>query len=109
MKKVIYSIFTLLITSLAFSQAVEMEEITLNDGMEKDYIKFENMFSSAHEKIQQNGEKAGWFLFKVIQLLGVILFYSIFTVTIVSLTATGAWEVIKKRIKHSYVRQIIEK
>ena len=66
MKKIIYSIFTLLLTSLAFSQAVEMEEITLNDGMEKDYIKFENMYSSAHEKVQQNGEKAGWFLFKVI-------------------------------------------
>jgi|TARA_B110000238_G_C16018623_1_gene392170 hypothetical protein len=66
MKKIIYSIFALLLTSLAFSQAVEMEEITLNDGMEKDYIKFENMYSSAHEKVQQNGEKAGWFLFKVI-------------------------------------------
>ena len=43
-----------------------MEEITLNEGMEKDYIKFENMYSSAHEKVQKKGEKAGWFLFKVV-------------------------------------------
>ena len=66
MKKIKFLTFTLLSISFAFSQAVSMEEITLNDGMEKDYIKFENMYSSAHDKVQQNGEKAGWFLFKVI-------------------------------------------
>ena len=66
MKKIIFSIFTLLSISFAFSQAVVMEEITLNEGMEEDYIKFENMWSNVHEKVQKNDQKAGWFLFKVI-------------------------------------------
>ena len=66
MKKIVLSILGLFIFNISFSQAVWMEEITLNEGMEKDYIKFENMYSSAHEKVQKNGEKAGWFLFKVV-------------------------------------------
>ena len=66
MKKIVLSILGLFIFNISFSQAVWMEEITLNEGMEKDYIKFENMYSSAHEKVQKAGEKAGWFLFKVV-------------------------------------------
>ena len=66
MKKIVLSILGLFIFNISFSQAVSMEEITLNEGMEKDYIKFENMYSSAHEKVQKAGEKAGWFLFKVV-------------------------------------------
>ena len=54
MKKIVLSILGLFIFNISFSQAVWMEEITLNEGMEKDYIKFENMYSSAHEKVQQN-------------------------------------------------------
>ncbi len=59
MKKIVLSILGLFIFNISFSQAVWMEEITLNEGMEKDYIKFENMYSSAHEKVQKAGEKAG--------------------------------------------------
>ena len=66
MKKIVLSILGLFIFNISFSQAVWMEEITLNEGMEKDYIKFENMYSSAHEKVHKAGEKAGWFLFKVV-------------------------------------------
>ena len=66
MKKIVLSILGFFVVNLIFSQAVVMEEITLNEGTEKDYIQFEKMFSNAHEKVQDNGEKAGWFLFKVI-------------------------------------------
>ena len=53
-------------TSSLFSQAVVMDEITLNDGVEKDYVQFEKMWSNVHEKVQRNGEKQAWYLFKVI-------------------------------------------
>jgi hypothetical protein len=122
MKKIVLSILGLFIFNISFSQAVWMEEITLNEGMEKDYIKFENMYSSAHEKVQKNGEKAGWFLFKVVpteegelnghqtvQRLGVISFYLIFSVMTHSLMVTGVWVAIKKRQRHLFVKQIMER
>ena len=65
MKKILLSLCFCLTTSL-FSQAIVMEEITLNNGVEKDYLQFEKMWSNVHEKVQKNGEKQGWFLFKVI-------------------------------------------
>ena len=43
-----------------------MEEITLKEGVENDYLKLEKMWSNVHEKIHAMGNKAGWFLFKVI-------------------------------------------
>ena len=66
MKNHIITFLCLFFNTLLFSQAVVMESITLNKGMEDDYIKFEKMWSNVHEKIQKNGEKAGWYLFKVI-------------------------------------------
>ena len=66
MNKLIFSITALFLINLSFSQAVTMSEITLNDGVENDYIKFEKMWSNVHEYIQKKGEKSGWFLFKVI-------------------------------------------
>jgi len=66
MKNILTTILLFCFTATLHSQAVVMDAVTLNEGIEKDYIKFEKMWSNVHEKIQKNGEKAGWYLFKVI-------------------------------------------
>ncbi len=66
MKKILFVFITLFALKTGFSQIAVMEEITLKEGVENDYLKLEKMWSNVHEKIHAMGNKAGWFLFKVI-------------------------------------------
>ena len=66
MKKILYVFITFFVLKTGFSQIGVMEEITLKEGVENDYLKLEKMWSNVHEKIHAMGNKAGWFLFKVI-------------------------------------------
>ena len=66
MKKILFVFITLFALKTGFSQIAVMEEITLKEGVENDYLKLEKMWSNVHEEIHAMGNKAGWFLFKVI-------------------------------------------
>tara|TARA_A100001015_G_scaffold146017_1_gene161881 strand:+ start:748 stop:1548 length:801 start_codon:yes stop_codon:yes gene_type:complete len=66
MKNFLFLFIVLIVFKTGFSQIAVMEEVTLKEGVESDYLKLEKMWSNVHEKIHEMGQKAGWFLFKVV-------------------------------------------
>ena len=66
MKKKLFLFTALIVFQMGFSQIAVMEEVTLKEGVDSDYLKLEKMWSNVHEKIHEMGRKAGWFLFKVV-------------------------------------------
>ena len=43
----------------------QVEEVTLNDGLEKDYEKFEGFWKTIKQKHVKEGKLMGWFIWKV--------------------------------------------
>lgn len=67
-----YILLTLLFTSFTFIKAQDwskvyrqVEEVTLNDGLEKDYEKFEGFWKTIKQKHVKEGKLMGWFIWKV--------------------------------------------
>ena len=67
-----YILLTLLFTSFTFINAQDwskvyrqVEEVTLNDGLEKDYEKFEGFWKTIKQKHVKEGKLMGWFIWKV--------------------------------------------
>ena len=70
MKK--YILLTLLFSAFTFLNAQDwsnvyrqVEEVTLNEGLEKDYEKFEGFWKTVKEKQKKDGKIMGWFVWKV--------------------------------------------
>jgi hypothetical protein len=70
MKKITLTIFLFSVFTIATAQDWskayrQVEEITLNEGLEEDYIKFESFWKTIKEKHVKEGKLAGWFVWKV--------------------------------------------
>lgn len=67
-----YILLTLLFSAFSFLNAQDwsnvyrqVEEVTLNEGLEKDYEKFEGFWKTVKEKQKKDGKIMGWFVWKV--------------------------------------------
>ena len=67
-----YILLTLLFSAFTFLNAQDwsnvyrqVEEVTLNEGLEKDYEKFEGFWKTVKEKQKKDGKIMGWFVWKV--------------------------------------------
>ncbi len=61
----LFSVFTITTAQDLSNVYRQVEEITLNEGMEKDYIKFEAFWKTIKEKHVKEGKQIGWFVWKV--------------------------------------------
>ena len=64
MKKA-FLLLTLLSLSFSFSQIATIDIFFLKDGMEKDYLKLEEVWSEFHSQMVEDGKMYGWSLFKI--------------------------------------------
>jgi|TARA_B110000483_G_scaffold1010_1_gene1165 hypothetical protein len=62
MKKILFLLFFPIALS---AQYATTSYVTLNEGMEKDYLKIEELWSEYHKEAVKNGHKSSWAIWKV--------------------------------------------
>ena len=67
MKKLIYSIFAILLAFSVNAQYTIMSAVDLKDGTEQDYLELEKFWSPLHEKAIEEGIQNFQAVFKIIQ------------------------------------------
>ena len=72
MKKIFLGIFLISVFNILNAQDLssvyrQVEEVTLNEGLDEDYVDFEGFWKTIKEKHVKEGMQIGWFVWKVDQ------------------------------------------